>query len=425
MFNLKLSKTMKDIQWSFISLATASFAHLLLRIVLGKALGPSGLGLYTLVFTIYMLGMQFAAFGIGIALTKYVAEYYNDLPKIQNFISSGILGSLISGSLMGVLMYLLSGFISLRLFHNPEMVALLELTSFCFPFISMQKAVIGTLNGLREMKLFAFVNILQHVSVMIVSIAFVLLLNMNVKGAVLGFVIPTIAVGLFSLVFTRKYFIFDPAVLITDLANLKELLWFGFYIVLANSIGLINTQIDSLMLGYFMNEVDVGYYAVAVIFVEGLKLIPDAVQKVTTPSIASYYGKRDYQKIINLVKSSMLKVFLITLILSFVLLGFGRLLIEILFSEEFLPAYYPLIILLLGCSIHAPVLSIAGTLPSIGKVALMSKLSFICAGMNTLLNILLIPKYGIIGAAIATSVSLIFTSLVKLYFIKVYIQKPA
>ena len=416
---------MKDIQWSFISLATASFAHLLLRIVLGKALGPSGLGLYTLVFTIYMLGMQFAAFGIGIALTKYIAEYYNDLPKIQNFISSGILGSLISGSLMGVVMYLLSGFISLRLFHNPEMVALLELTSFCFPFISMQKAVIGTLNGLREMKLFAFVNIFQHVSVMIVSIAFVLLLNMNVKGAVLGFVIPTIAVGLFSLVFTRKYFIFDPAVLIAGLANLKELLWFGFYIVLANSIGLINTQIDSLMLGYFMNEVDVGYYAVAVIFVEGLKLIPDAVQKVTTPSIASYYGKRDYQKIINLVKSSMLKVFLITFILSFVLLGFGRLLIEILFSEEFLPAYYPLIILLLGCSIYAPVLSIAGTLPSIGKVALMSKLSFICAGMNTLLNILLIPEYGIIGAAIATSVSLIFTSLVKLYFIKVYIQKPA
>ena len=158
---------------------------------------------------------------------------------------------------------------------------------------------------------------------------------------------------------------------------------------------------------------------------DGLKLIPDAVQKVTTPSIASYYGKRDYQKIINLVKSSMLKVFLITLILSFLLLGFGRFLIEILFSEGFLPAYYPLIILLLGCSIHAPVLSIAGTLPSIGKVALMSKLSFICAGMNTLLNILLIPEYGIIGAAIATSVSLIFTSLVKLYFIKVYIQKPA
>ena len=46
MFNLKFSKNTKDIQWSFISLAIASFANLLLRIVLGKKLGPSGLGLY-------------------------------------------------------------------------------------------------------------------------------------------------------------------------------------------------------------------------------------------------------------------------------------------------------------------------------------------------------------------------------------------
>ena len=72
---LRLTKAMQDVQWAFISLAISSLVHFLLRVVLGRELGASGLGLYTLVFTIYMFGMQFAAFGIGAALTKYVAEH--------------------------------------------------------------------------------------------------------------------------------------------------------------------------------------------------------------------------------------------------------------------------------------------------------------------------------------------------------------
>ncbi len=422
MFNLKFSKMMRDVQWSFISLATASLSHLLLRIVLGKELGPSGLGLYTLVFTIYIFGMHFAAFGIGVALTKYLAEFDDNLLRIKGFVSCGLFGSIISGSMMGVLMYLLSGIIAIQFFHSPGMVDLLKITAFCFPFIAMQKAVIGALNGLRKMKWFAIVNIAQHVSVMIVSIVLVVLLDMGVRGAVIGFVAPTIVVGALSLILIRKYF----STSLTNISTvLKEVLWFGFYIVLANSIGMINVQIDSLMVGHFMSETDVGYYAVAIIFVEGLRLIPDSVQRITTPTIANYYGKQEYEKIHELMKNSMLKVLAITILISFTLISLGQFLIELLFKEEFLSAYYPLLILLVGYSFYAPVLSISGALAGIGKVALMSKLSFICALMNTILNILLIPKYGITGAAIATSISLIITASLKLYFIKLYIPKPS
>ncbi len=413
---------MEDVQWSFISLATASLSHLLLRIVLGKELGPSGLGLYTLVFTIYIFGMHFAAFGIGVALTKYLAEYDGDLPRIKGFVSSGLFGSMISGSMMGVLMYLLSGIIAIQFFHSPVMVDLLKITALCFPFIAMQKAVIGALNGLRKMKWYAVVNIAQSVSVMAVSIVLVLLLDLGVRGAVIGFVAPTILVGILSLIIIREYF---SAKSVDINAVLKEVFRFGFYIVIANSIGMINVQVDSLMLGYYMSETDVGYYAVAIIFLEGLRLIPESVQRITTPAIANYYGKQEYEKIHGLMKNSMLKVFAITVLISSTLILLGQFLIETLFNEEFLQAYYPLLILLVGYSVYAPILSIGGALAGIGKVALMSKLSLICAVMNTILNILMIPKYGITGAAIATSTSLIFTSFLKLYFIKVYIPKSS
>ncbi len=418
MFNLKLSKTMKDIQWSFISLATASIAHLLLRIVLGRELGPSGLGLYTLVFTIYMFGMQFAAFGIGAALTKYIAQYHDDQTKIREFVTAGIAGSLVSGTVMGILLYLFSDTISIQFFHIPEMTDLLKITAFCFPFIAMQKAVIGTLNGLRLMKLFAVVNIVQNMSVLVITVVLVLWLNMDVRGAVIGFVLSTLLVGLLSLAFVRDYFTTSPKLVHTVL---KEISWFGFYVVLANSIGMVIIQIDSLLIGYFMNETEVGYYAVAIVFTHGITLLPQAVQRVTTPSIATYYGKRDFKSIRSLIRGTMIKMLLVTIAIAIILAFFGKTLIGIIFTEEYIPAYAPLLILLIGYSIYASFISVGTCLSSIGKVQIVFRISALCAILNTLLNIGLIPQFGLVGAASATSISLIFTTLINLYFMRRYI----
>ncbi|MGB9939704.1 flippase [Methanosarcina sp.] len=420
MFNLKSSKHTQNIQWSLLSLATSSLAHLLLRIVLGKELGPSGLGLYTLVFTIYLFGMQFGTFGISAALTNYVAEYYDNLPRLKELISSGILGSVLSGSILGLLLYLFSSVISIQLFHNPEMTNLLWVTALCFPFIAMQKAVIGALNGLREMKWYAVVNTAQNILVMIVSFALVRLLKMDVMGAVLGFVIPTITVGLLSLTFTRNFFILPSK---TMKKVFKEISRFGFYIVLANSIGMVNTQIGSLVIGYFMNETEVGYYAVATLFLQGVTLLPQAVQAVTTPTIAAYYRKGDFHNIQNLVKNTMFKISAVILCISLLLAIFGKFLITFLFTEEFLPAYLPMLILLVGYFIHSVYASIGGCLSSVGKVHILFKIDMICAGLNLLLNVLLIPQFGLIGAASATSLSMTFTTLVKLSCTKLYTQE--
>lgn len=418
--NYRANKTIRDVQWSFLSLATSSFAHLLLRMVLGKDLGPSGLGTYTLVFTIYMFGMQFAAFGFGAALTNYIAEHKNDVHKTKEYISSGVIGSIISGIIMGILLYSSSEFISTDFFHIPEMVDLLKITAVCFPFIAIQKATTGTLNGFRKMNHFAMVNVLQNTFIFLISVFFVLFLKMGVRGAVIGFVVPTIVIGVFSLLFIRKSFFLPSRIVLSSV--LKEITWFGFYVVLGNSISMINTQIDSLLVGRFMGETDVGYYAIAVIIMQGITLLPSAVQTVMTPSIATYYGKKEYSNIKKLVESTMLKIFAIELIFIILLAVFGKYLIIRLFSVEFIPAYVPMIVLSIGNLIYAPWVSIGTIFASIGKVNLSFKLNGFCAILNTILNLLLIPNFGLIGAASATTLSLIFTFMINVYFTKKYIK---
>ena len=417
---LRLSKAMKDIQWSFISLAISSLVHFLLRVVLGRELGASGLGLYTLVFTIYMFGMQFAAFGIGAALTKYVAEHNENLKKVEEFVSSGVIGSFISGLTFGIVLYLSSNTIAINFFHSPEMVHLLKITAFCFPFIALQKTVLGTLNGLRKMNYFAFVSIVQNVSVFALSVVLVILFKLNVTGAVFGFVLPTIVMGPLALGFIKGFFRVPSKLFNTVL---RELSWFGVYVVLTNSIGLVLSQIDSLLIGYFMNETEVGYYAVAVVLIQGITLLPGAIQRVTFPAIASYHGKNEYENIRKLIKKTLAKTFLITIFLSALLAIFGKFLISFLFTEEFLPAYLPLLILLIGYTIYAPVVAIGGTLSSIGKVNIEFRVSALCALINIILNVIFIPKFGIVGAAIATSMSMIVTTIIYYCFVRRYIFK--
>jgi len=420
MLNYRANKTIKDIQWSFLSLLTSSLVHLLLRIVLSKEFGPKFLGIYTLVFTIYMFGTQFAAFGFGAALTKYIAEHENDTLKIKEYVSSGVIGSLISGLTMGILLYSLSPFVSTNFFHFPEMAPLLRITAICFPFIAIQKITTGIMNGFRKMNHFAMINILQNTLVFLISILFVFPLKMGVTGAVIGFVLPTVVIGTLSLLYIRKLFSLRTGVVLGS--ALREISWFGFYIVLGNSVGMVNTQIDSLLIGRFMSETDVGYYSIAVIIVQGITLLPSAVQAVTSPAIAKYYGKREYSKIKELVKSTMLKIFAIDLMVLIFLIIFGKYIIIILFSEEFTPAYIPMLILSIGYLMYSPWISVGTIFESTGKANVSFKLSGFCAIVNTILNLLLIPRYGLVGAATATAFSLTFSLMINLYFIRRYIK---
>lgn len=417
---IPLSKAMVDAQWAFISIVTASLAHFILRIVLGRELGPEGLGVYTLAFTIYLFGMQFAAFGIGSALTKYVAEFLEDRATIKNYVSSGMTSSIITGSLMAVALFLLAPYIAISFFHIPELEGLIQLTAFCYPFIAIQKAVLGTLNGFRRMHLYAFQNIIQNVTVVAASIVLVLFFGMGVMGAVVGFVGPTIFIGILCPALIRESIGFGTS--LWNIPALRATTVFGFYVVLGNSISFLNTQIDSIMIGYYLSPTEVGVYAIAVLLAQTLTPIPNAIQRVTAPATATLYGKGDITGIRKIIFSTMKKTFFISIGVAVSIALAGQYLIAVLFTDAYLLSYTPLLILLIGHSIFAPYSAVGSTLASIGKVDLLFWLTAISAILNIVLNFTFIPLFGIAGAALATTIALVTNFAIKTAFISKHLH---
>lgn len=414
-----MSKAIIDVQWAFISIATASLAHFILRIVLGRELGPEGLGVYTLAFTIYLFGMQFAAFGIGTALTKYVAEFLDNHVAIRNYVSSGMVSSIIVGALMGVALYFLAPSIAVSFFRIPELEPLIQLTALCYPFIAIQKAVLGTLNGFRKMHLYAFLNIIQNVTVVVASITLVLLAGMGVMGAVIGFVGPTILIGSVCPVLIRDWIQLDVS--LSNIAALRATTVFGFYVMLGDSISFLSGQIDSIMIGYYLNPTEVGIYAVAFLFTQILTLIPTAVQGVTAPVTATLYGKRDIEGIRRLFYSTLKKSLLISAGIATLIAVFGQYVIVLLFTEEYLMSYTPLLILLPGYAVNASFGAVGATLANIGKVHIPFRISAVSGALKIVLNILLIPHLGINGAALTTGVAAVISFGIKVAVVHHYI----
>lgn len=101
-------------------------------------------------------------------------------------------------------------------------------------------------------------------------------------------------------------------------------------------------------------------YSAAFLFFQILMLLPMAIQLVTTPAISSYYAKGEHENIKKTIKQTMLLVFIINLVLSSIIMIFGKFWINILFSSDFVGAYFPLLILVGTSLIYAPYASVGG-----------------------------------------------------------------
>ena len=397
---------MADVQWAFISTATVALAHLLLRTILGRDLGPEGLGIYTLAFTTYLIGVQFAAFGTGSALTKFVAEHLEDRGTVQQYISSGMLSSIITGAAMGAILFLLAPFIAVSFFHTPALESMIQLTAVCYPFIAVQKAVLGTFNGFRRMKPYAFLNISQNVSIVVVSVLLVSAANMGVMGGVIGYVAPTILISALCPLMIRDWI--NGGCGWWNLPALRVTTAFGFYILLGDSIAYLNTQIDSILIGYYMSPTDVGIFSVAILFVQVLALIPSAVQQVTMPVTATMFGRGDRAGATKLFYATLKKSIVITLAIAVAIALAAPYIIPTLFSDDYLTAYLPLLILLPGYALGSSFIAVGATLFSIGKERIPFRISAVSVVLSVVLNIILIPYLGLYGAALATSITMAF-----------------
>ncbi len=402
-----------DIGWGLISLVVTYLIGFFLTVILARWLGVTDLGLYQMVFTIQGVATLIAVFGIPGAIVKYVAEYKDDKELVSRTVSSGLITSVVLGILVGLLMYILSGALA-SAFHMPELARLLKILAFVFPFISFFENLRGVFNGLRKMKSYAFLLILRSLLIILFTIALVKL-GFGVEGAVFSIVLGTVAACLVWLYPVRNFLRLN----LGDYAsNARKLLSFGGQVFGANALGLIVGQADILMIGYFRAATEVGYYTVASAFSSFLLLIPGAIALITYSAASEYWSTNNHQALQRMIDKSMKYSACIILPLGLGVGFFARDILTIIYGKEFIVAALPLCVLLTARVIRGGTIdAIGGCLSGIGRPDLALKTDAASAVANIILNILLIPRFGILGAAIGTAISLLLQTIIYLILV--------
>jgi len=402
-----------DVGITFIASVVTLPLGFVITVVLGRYLGAGDLGLYRMASTIYGIAMLVAALGIPAAMIKYVAEFKDDRTKLNQIASSGVITSLFLGIGFFALFYFSSGLFA-DIFNMPRLSGLLKILSPVFPFALVGGALLGLLNGLREMKKYAAATIIQSVLMVIITVALIYF-GFGVAGAVIGVVLASVGNCFYLVWVSRNYF---ELTLERYRKTTKKLLKFGAQIFGASAINMINYQADTLLIGYFLTATDVGHYAVAVGLSRFFWIIPQAVQTITYPATSEYWAKNNHSALQTMIDKSMKYTACVLLPIGLAVGFFARDIITTIFGEEFVYSVLPLQILLVGMVINgATGRPVGSTLAGIGRADLNSKIASCSATTNIILNILLIPYIGITGAAVATAISLTIGVLLNLTLI--------
>jgi O-antigen/teichoic acid export membrane protein len=402
-----------DVGWIFSGSTFALILSIITSPVMAYYLGASGLGLWVMLFAITSL-LGVTNLGIPGATIKYVAEYKDNKNKLYQVASASFIISIILGIITAVALFITADIIT-GIFDMPSLTPLFKLFLLTIPFNYMVGSVIATLNGLREMKLVSLLNVTSG-SLNFGLILIPIILGYGLKGAVIGLVIATIIYAFIAMFFFRNFIFHLTFSKFRETA--KKLLHFGIQTVMSGIVSIILYRIDVLMIGYFMTSTEVGIYSVAIGIARMIWIIPQSINTVSYPTFSYYWGKGEHD-VVNKIFDTGLKYSACMLApIGLGLAIFGKDAILLLYGNTFLPAVLPLQILLIGTVVSGTWRSIGTIFSAVGRVDLGYKIPPLTAIPNILLNYTLIPYYGMLGAAIATTLSFFINLSVSAYLAK-------
>ncbi|MDF2613513.1 MAG: hypothetical protein K0S71_1299 [Clostridia bacterium] len=196
--------------------------------------------------------------------------------------------------------------------------------------------------------------------------------------------------------------------------DLNNVLKFGFYPMITSLLITLNYKVDILILKYFVDFEQIGFYTIGVGLATQAWMIPDAFKEV----LFSRTAKEDPIDIIILcIKINLYVSIAIILAIAY----WGKNIINIMYGSAYLPSYSVAVIMFLGLIPMIFYKMIISLFNANKKQRISFNILLIAVIFNVLLNLATIPKYGIIGAAFSSVISYSVSGILfTRYFIKEY-----
>lgn len=411
------SKLSRDILWTVGSFAVLAASGIFINIVVAYFRGAEALGIFNQAYSVYIVVSQIAAFGVHYSVLRSSAYHENDRVELGHILLSGLIPALVLGALFAAATFAAEPVFA-RLLSEPAGQAI-AFAAFGLVLFPSTKVLISFLNGLREMKAFAFFQGGRYI-VVVAVVTVVAASDLPFVYSGLCFVIAEVVttLGALTYILTRRltdHWRVRRSWLVTHFA-------FGGKSLMAGMLGEINTRVDVLCIGLFLDDTAVGIYSFAAMLIDGLYHLLAMVRVNFNPVLVAAVRDKAWPEAQKLLRQARRYAPLVMGALALGVFVFYWLVTSYVVPERGLQAGLPsLLILLVSLVLVSPYIPFDNMLLVGGYPAYQTLQQFVAVAANAILNVVLIPVLGIVGSATGTAASYIasifmLTLLVNRFF---------
>jgi O-antigen/teichoic acid export membrane protein len=371
------------------------------NVVLARLLGAEGAGIYYLALAITGIGALISTVGIPDALLRFIAAHaaHGEWDKVAGVYRLGVKISTAAAVVCTALLIGVAPWLCESVFADPALTGPLRIMA-----LAVLPMTLITLHGmaLKSLKRVITGTVVEGFGISLISLPLLFALGrfMGVDGAVLAYVLAAFVMLLAGVHFWRRatpHLKGLPGSFKTRLLMVTSvpMLWIDAMDVAVQQSGI-------LLLGVWASTEEVGIYGAVARLVIVMTFVFSTVKSVVSPRFAELYARDDQRAISVLARSTSMFLVLFALPVVVPLIVVPGWVLS-LFGPGFAAGGAALAIFAVGHFIRVALSPSGYLLMMTGHEKLLRNTVVACGGLNVALSIILIPRYGMIGAASSTA----------------------
>ena len=406
--------------WSLAAQVLNTGMGLISAIIVARFYGAEMVGILAVINSFLTLAAILTVLGTDTSVLRLIPEHlvkYSPtsafrLYRKTQYIVIGI--SLVIGSLF----FYCSGLIADDIFSKPYLSFYFSLAAVFVVFKSLIQLNTQAVRGLRLIKVYVFMLVLPTLfnlfSLILLTViifsrnapVYAQFASLAVTG-IIGWVIMEYS-------FKRQMRSEDQVLPMST----RSILSISLPMLMTATISFLIGQTGVIMLGMFRSNAEVGYYSIAVKLATLTGFMLSAIGSMAAPKFSELFHSGNMEDLFYIAKKSAKLVFWTTTPILLCLVIFGKPLLGYAFGSEFVVAYPASVILIVGQFVSSISGSTGIFMNMTGGQNMFRNIMLGAAIITIPLNFILIPKFGIIGAAVSATVSLSFLNITILAYIK-------
>lgn len=396
---MKSLRFAKNVSITMVRLIAGALLGLFVASFLARTLGPEGNGAYALAILFPLMAVAIGGLGLGPATVYFISNGKFPAPEI---VAKNTLISLFAATVTVAIGTLLLFVYGQKWFTGVPLSVLILALLITFPLM-LFGSLAAAFHGRQDFRQYGFFTLLPQATAAVLFVITLGFVDDKLTAAVsiwgLGYVVALGAIAYRLRNTFRGFF----ASLQTDSRYLSSVLKYGLISHAGNLVTFLNYRVDIYLLGALAGMHAVGIYAVTVPITEAVWLLANAASTVIFPLVASRQGEvGDKNKTTPFVSRW---VFMATVACALIIGGASNQIIAIFFGAAYAEAGRALLWLLPGVALWSVARVLSNDIAGRGRPEINLAISVVALIVNVIANILLIPKFGVIGAAMASSIS--------------------